>query len=212
MKTHCQKLLSIAGEPLIDSSPVFNKIVLDLAGNLGKELQNLLLQKNGFYCFESALHFFPSGLSDNTISLEHWNSLELWKQHYSFLADEYLFFAEDIFGGQFCIVKDKICTFDPETGDIEKIANNFETWAKCILDEYDFLTGFSLAHSWQEKYGEIPPGTRLLPKIPFIYGGEFKIDNLYLLDSITGMKLRADLAQQIQNSPDGTKIKFKIIE
>lgn len=212
MKNYFQKLLSLAGEPLIDSSPIFNKTILDLAGNLGKELQSMLAQKNGFYCFELALHVFPLGSSENTISLDIWNSRESWKQYYGCLADKCLFFAEDIFGGQFCIVGDKICTFDPETGDLEEIADSFENWAKSMLDEYDFLTGFSLAHSWQEKYGVIPPGKRLLPKIPFVCGGEFTIDNLYLLDSVTGMKLRADLARQIQNSPDGTKIKFRIVE
>ncbi len=58
---------------------------------------------------------------------------------------------------------------------------------------------------------EVAVGKRLLPKVPFILGGKFTVDNLYLLDSITGMKLRGDLARQIKNSPDGTKVTFKIV-
>jgi hypothetical protein len=92
------------------------------------------------------------------------------------------------------------------------MATNFEDWAKHILEKYNYLTGFGLAHEWQTRNGIIPVGQRLLPKVPFVLGGKFTIDNLYLLDSVSGMRLRGDLAQQIKNSPDGTKIKFKIIQ
>ena len=212
MGNYFDKLLSIAGEPLADCPPILDQAILNLAGNLGEKLASLLTQKNGFYCFESALHIFPSGSSTHDISLESWNSQQLWRKDYGSLAEKGLFFAEDIFGVQFCILNNKIVTFDPETGDTELIANNLENWAKCILDDYEFLTGFSFAHSWQQRYGAIPPGKRLLPKIPFVLGGEFEIENLYVLDSIKGMQFRADLARQIKDNPDGTKIKFKIVD
>ena len=212
MQNYCQKLLAIGSKSLTSYPPSLNQDILNLAGNLGKELESLLTNKNGFYCFESALHIFPSGEAKNTISLESWNSQDLWRKDYDSLAEKGLFFAEDIFGVQFCILDNKIVTFDPETGDTELIANNLEDWAKCILDDYEFLTGFSFAHSWQQRYGAIPPGKRLIPKIPFVLGGEFEIENLYALESIKGMQFRADLARQIKNNPDGTKIKFKIVD
>lgn len=212
MESYCEKLVSVGGEPLSNCPVDLNQTILDLAGNLGEELEDLLSQKNGFYCFSSALHIFPSGETENTLSLENWNSTELWRKDYGSLAENRLFFAEDIFGVQFCILDNQIFTFDPETGDTELIASNFEGWAKCIVDDYDFLTGFSFAHRWQEKNGAISPGTRLLPKIPFALGGEFDIENFYALDSIRGMKFRADLAQQIKDCPDGSKVRLKIID
>lgn len=41
-------------------------------------------------------------------------------------------------------------------------------------------------------------------------GGEFVLDNLYLADAVEGMKLRADIASQIRDLPDGAQIKFSV--
>jgi hypothetical protein len=213
MNSQINKLISIGSQSLGKSSFTLGEQILNLAGNLQRELNNLLTKKNGFYAFESSLHVFQSGSSDNQIiTLETWNSEELWRNKYEEFAQDCLFFAEDIFGGQFCIKNNNICSFDPETGELEIIADSLENWAKCILEDYDFFTGFSLAHDWQKKYGLIPPNTKLIPKIPFVFGGEFNLDNLYLLDSVKAMKLRANLAKQILNCPDGTQIIFKLVE
>jgi hypothetical protein len=81
-----------------------------------------------------------------------------------------------------------------------------------LLKDYYYLTGFSIAHHWQKKRGEIPPNTRLLPKIPFVCGGKFEIENLYLLDSIAGTKFRGDFARNIQNIPNGATIDLRFVE
>lgn len=36
------------------------------------------------------------------------------------------FFAEDVFGGQFCIKDSKVYTFDPETGSLGYLADDIE--------------------------------------------------------------------------------------
>jgi hypothetical protein len=105
----------------------------------------------------------------------------------------------------------RIHSFDPETGEIEEIANNFDEWAKSILKDYNFWTGFSLAHEWQVIHGSIPEGDRLLPKIPFILGGGFSVENLYQLNAVEGMRVRGDLSRQIKNLEDGTKIRIKVV-
>lgn len=64
---------------------------------------------------------------------------------------------------------------------------------------------------WQEQNGQLPVKKRLLPKIPFVVGGEFVLDNLHLVDAVEGMKFRADIASQIKDLPDGAQIKFDII-
>ena len=40
------------------------------------------------------------------------------------MANGALFFAEDVFGGQFCLRSDGVYTFDPETGDFDKLASS----------------------------------------------------------------------------------------
>jgi hypothetical protein len=214
MTINTDKLLSISSTAIAESIPQIDEQTNKMLGSLGNEFHNILSIKNGFYAFESALHFFPATEVVDSVNLDvnYWNSPQLWRDEYSNSIDKYLFFAEDIFGGQFCIFNNKIHIFDSETEEIEVIADTFDDWAKCILDNYNYLTGFELAHGWQLKNGSIPAGKRLLPKVPFVLGGKFTVDNLYLLDSVTGMKLRGDLAQQIKNSPDGTKITFKIVK
>ena len=210
MALNIDKLLSISGEGICESKPQINKSSKDMLGALNDEFYKFLSVKNGFYAFESALHVFPA-TNDYIPNLNLWNSSELWRNEYSSSTKHYLFFAEDIFGIQFCVFKNEIYKFDPETEEIEKIATSFDEWAKCILEEYNYWTGFDLAHQWQLENGAIPVEKRLLSKIPFVLGGKFTIDNLYLSDSVEGMRFRGALSQQINNYPDGTKIKLKII-
>ena len=212
MENSINKLLSISSKALIDSRVVSDHDVFSSRGRLGNELFELLAMRNGFYAFESALHVFPVGYSQGIMDLKTWNSESLWKNEYGHLARKHLFFAEDVFGNQFCIKDGVIFLFDAETGDIELCGGSIAEWAQMVLGDYEVLTGFPLAHEWQESYGPLPAGMRLVPIIPFVLGGDFAIDNLHLLDAIEGMRLRGDLAQQIYDLPDGTEIKFRITD
>lgn len=146
------------------------------------------------------------------IGLDEWNSDALWRNVYHGMANGCLFFAEDIFGGQFCIKKNKIYTFDPETGALDYLANDIEGWAEAIITDYKVLTGYLLAHQWQENHGQLPVRKRLLPKVPFFAGGEFGLDNLYLHDAVEGMKFRANIAIQIKDLPDSAQIQFEVVD
>jgi hypothetical protein len=47
--------------------------------------------------------------------------------------------------------------------------------------------------------------------MPFVCSGAFSIDNLAALEAARGMTARADLARQIRDLPDGSKIRFEIV-
>ncbi len=175
-----------------------------------EDLINLLNKRNGFYCFESALHVFPVETDGEEIGLIDWNDKGLWIECYDDLARNALFFAEDVSGGQFCIKEDGIYTFDPETGAFDYLAPDINEWCKLILEDYEVLTGYPLANAWQKKYGSIPPGYRLVPKIPFVVGGEYEPDNIYLEKSTIAMKARATIALQIRDVPDGSNIQLTL--
>ena len=157
---------------------------------------------------ESALHFFPCAAVPAEMGIEEWNARDCWVSCYQGLADGCVFFAEDVFGGQFCLADEGVYSFDPETGERNFISQTLDQWAEAILDDYEVLTGFPLAHEWQALNGAIPSGKRLLPKLPFVVGGEFRLDNLYLGESVKGMRFRAEMACQIRDMPDGAEIKF----
>ena len=170
----------------------------------------MLQMRNGFYAFESALHVFPAGDPDQVMNLAEWNRDTLWRHEYGELAKGFLFFAEDIFGNQFCIRDGEVNHFEAETGATELLANSLAGWAERVLADYDLTTGFPLAHEWQATHGPIAPGRRLIPKTPFVTGGDFSIQNLYDGDAVEGMRFRGYLAHKIHDLPDGSQIKFKI--
>ena len=121
------------------------------------------------------------------------------------------FFGEDVFGNQFVLCDDSIALFDAETGATEEIARSLEEWAACLLDDGSW-TGWSLAHQWQTLNGSLKVGLRLMPKLAFIFGGEFTVENLYASNALDGMKFRAHVALQIRDVPDGTDVTLSVVE
>lgn len=209
MRVATEKLLSICGNAI--SSSKNSKDLSSLYNHaLVSELMELLDSKNGFYGFESALHVYPFEQTGSEIGLVEWNKHNLWIAEYKGLASDGVYFAEDIFGGQFSIRNDGVYSFEPETGVNEKLTDCLDDWCKLILEDYDFLTGYSLSHAWQKKNGRIPTGYRLIPKIPFVTGGEYDVDNLYLEKSDIALRLRATIALQIKDLNDGERVKINL--
>ncbi|MDK9607392.1 SMI1/KNR4 family protein [Lelliottia wanjuensis] len=207
MGFYVKKLVSICGDELSTKHANHNCSVLT-SSSVCEQLKELLAVKNGFYGFESALHVFPYESTDEEIGLLDWNEKSLWIAYYNDMALDAFYFAEDVFGSQFCVRNDGIYSFDPETADFSKIAETINDWCHLILNDYNILTGYSLAHSWQKLHGAIPPGHRLVPKIPFVTGGEYDIENLYLECTYKSLIARANLALQIRDIPDGNTIKM----
>ncbi|MCC8466979.1 hypothetical protein [Photorhabdus bodei] len=80
------------------------------------------------------------------------------------------------------------------------------------MEDYEVLTGCSLAHSWQKINGPIQSGYHLIPKIPFVAGGKDELENLYLSRSFEAMRIKANFALQIRNISDGENIKIDITD
>ena len=200
-----EELLGIAGPAL---SPAAGVEPESVEADVEQELMEMLAEVNGFYAFEAALHVFPVTSSDH-MDLVRWNSSTLWRHIYGSMAEGLVFFAEDAFGGQFALAQEGVVSFDPETGDAEFMASTLEAWAATVLADYDLLTGYPLAREWQVRFGALPVGARLLPKIPFVLGGEFTINNLFAADAVEGMRWRGDVAVQIRDLPNGTTIVYR---
>jgi hypothetical protein len=212
--TSLEKLISIGTAPLasMPTSTLANTIE-GLEARLD-EVDSMLAQKNGFYAFEGALHVFPEQAGDvnpQEITLAEWNGRKLWRVEYDDLTEGLFFFAEDIFGVQFAIQKNDIVSFDPESGEIKRIAGDIEEWAGVILDDFRLLTGFPIAHDWQQQHGALQRGKRLLPKIPFVLGGQYESCNLIAVDAVEGMRYRGELWRQIRDLPDGAQVRLNVL-
>lgn len=208
MNKSFDRLIAISSEPIGDTFVAAD--VLNDWGSIGQELAELLNLKNGFYAYESALLIRPLHSRNGVLGLIEWNTSNLWKNNYIEPTYNAFFFAEDIFGSQFCIREGMICTFDPETGLFEAMSSSLEECINDIMHDYEFRTGFPLAHAWQIKNQQLNPGVRLLPKIPFLCGGKYEVDNLYSLADVKGMLFRASIANQIRNLPDGAEFVFEV--
>jgi hypothetical protein len=208
MAQYLQKLLSISSDPLADAAG--SAEIALLIPDSGSDLASALALKNGFYAFESALCVFPVARSDAAYDIATWNAPSLWKQDYELFPENCLCFAESIFGEQFCLLDGAVFRFDPETGDFERLCRSIEEWAEAILNDFNSLTGYPLAHAWQVRNGALAPKHRLIARIPFVCGGEFAAENLAAIETAQGMRSRANLARQIRDVPYGGKIEFVI--
>jgi len=169
-----------------------------------------LYERNGFFAFESALEVFPIGRSEKSYPLGAWNDENTWLSYYQDLRPSGVCFAQSAFGDQF-LFNDGFHLFDPETGEVSHLAGSIELWAERMLDDYEALTGQPLGHEWQARKGRIPSRSRLVPITPFVLGGAFEPDNLVAMDAVAGMRLRANLALQIKNLPDGAKVIYEVV-
>ncbi|MBZ5709636.1 SMI1/KNR4 family protein [Nannocystis pusilla] len=212
MKSSLEQLLEQAEEVLAPQPPYLDPWVQRHAGNRLGELEDLYLRKNGWLAFNRALRVFSASRSPDDLNLNRWNDPRLWRDTYGDLAEGVLFFADDIFGGQFCIKDSKIYAFDPETAALEWLADDLEGWATVILDDSDYWTGRPLGAAWQEKNGVLEPTQRLIPTLLFTLQGEYTVDNLTAKDAVTGMQIRGPIAQEIHGLPDGTRIRFVITD
>lgn len=172
--------------------------------SLGGELTAMLNLMNGFSAFEGAL--VVRGGGGDLESVQSWNFSDDWRSHYGRLSDGLFFFAEDIFGGQFALASSVIVSFDPETGETEEVANSLEGWAAAILSDPDVLTGRPLARAWRERFGPLAKTFRLVPKVPFVLGGDFSVENLRVMEARESMRARGGLAVRLSSLPDGTQI------
>lgn len=212
MSTSIDKLLSISDKALVAHFPSELPKSHGQMERFEKELYGLLAKKNGFYAFKCALHVFPFGLRQGVMDIVSWNSMDLWRNEYGDLTKGIWFFGEDIFGNQFCVNNNKICTFDPETGDLEVIGNSIEDWAEWILTDPALGTGFPVVEMWEKENGRLEVNHRLIPRLPFAAGGDYSLQNLYSTESTKSMRIRGPIAREIHHLPDRAKFRIKIVK
>ena len=202
-------------QQLISLGKIIAKPAQSLVNNeqevLPKELYRFLSCANGLFAFESALMIRPLVCENDIQSVFEWNERDLWKsKYYNDQILNTLFFAEDAFGCQFGYFENQIYFFDSETGELDFLCKTFNEWSELIVSECRQYTGYQLMHEWQVKNGSIAQGNRLCPKLPFVLGGQYEIDNLYSIPALEGMLLRTNIAVQIRDLPDGSEIQLKI--
>lgn len=161
---------------------------------------------NGGFYFENALHLYgiSPAYSHHDIDYIH----ELINKLYGELSNALFFFGEDLFGNQFAFSAEGIVLFNIETAERKYLASNFLEWVTILEGDLNAITGRSLVPT--DAIFELAWGKRLCPKLPFILGGDFKMENLVLKGFEENFGFNASIAKQIHELPDGTKFKITL--
>jgi len=108
MSSGPDKLASLGG-PAFRAQAADPKALVEAFGkSAAKELSELLRAKNGYFAFESALRVFSDRGSASDPGLVAWNAADGWRKDYDGMADGLVFFAEDVFGAQFCLRESEV--------------------------------------------------------------------------------------------------------
>ena len=179
-------------------------------GNITDELYLDFLKKiNGGYFYNNSLLLFGFSDKEEQFNITHINST--FKEHYSSLVENLYFFGQDVFGNPFAFEKGKVVFFNLESGKKEILANNFKEWLDVLYNDLDYYTGESLVYELDDiQKQQLTLNKRLCPKYPFILGGEYNINNLVLKGYIENISYNADIAKQVYNLPEGSKMKIVI--
>lgn len=207
--------MSAIAKLLKKSSPPMTEATFDI-GRVPPEFQAaaaLLLplhgERNGFYAFASALHVYGMDTTDET-DLLSWNSPTGWREEFGELANGYFAFAEDVFGGQFCVSTTGFHHFNIESAQVRSMGEDAEGWAANLIERYGYWTGFPLAWEWQENNGPLPRGQRLFPRRPFVLGGDFEVGNLWAGSTDDNVGFYGYVARHVHDVPDGTAVEIEL--
>jgi hypothetical protein len=169
---------------------------------------SLFAFSGGFYLFGGALLIRPCSTFHPVIGIDDWNSLAGWKKLYDNESImNILFYSEDLFGNQFGIdANECVILFDVETGEVSRIAHGVDEWIQLILEDQDFMTGCSLFKNWCRAGNSLLWGQRLVPRVPFVLGGGYEVDNLIAMTDLQAINFRASLARQLRHLADGSAV------
>jgi len=121
-------------------------------------------------------------------------------------------FAADAFGDLYAVHGDIIVKVETETNTAEVVSATVESWAYSVLADPDVELGEDFLRRWESKNGPLPRGQRLYPRIPFIFGGEFDLENVVAASFEEMLRFRAYLVEQTKDLPDGAKVMFHVVD
>lgn len=172
-----------------------------------RSLSEIYNEKNGLIAFESSLVVYPAIENSDLPCLSSINK-DSWKLAYSKEVQLLCYFCRDGFGHQYGISSSGgIFKLNPESGALSPHSSDIDTWAKKIMSDYDYETGWSLLNEWQVLNDEvIGPNQCLIPVKPFCIGGEFEVDNLRLVDLGLALIKYSQLYSQSKSFVKGEKV------
>lgn len=164
---------------------------------------------NGGFFFGQSLHIYGFCEFPHYHNINFVNST--MTKEFGPMVDKLFSFGQDVFGNQYCfeLESKRVIFFNIESGERKHLAPNFATWVEVLLGDCEYLTGYPISETWKSGH-LLPYSHRLAPKLPFIVGGDYSVDNLYACESPIYLQIGAAIARQVYNLPDGSNVKISI--
>lgn len=115
-------------------------------------------------------------------------------------------FGMDAFADLFLLRSGGVVRMDTETGDIGDEWAAPAEWLRDVRADPDGTLGCHFLAQWELSNGKLRSGHRLTPRIPFVLGGCYRLDNIVSVSADEIMAFRSDLACQIRGLPHGTRV------
>lgn len=192
----------------------------DLTDNLKRKLfpfirdegYYLFLQSvgNGGFFFNYSLQIYsllPADNFNNIFTVNNILNAEFGELFYGLCS-----FGQDVLANQFVfdIATGDVLLFNIETGDRESLAKDFAGWLKVLMTDPNFLSGEDFITEWLGAGMSLSVSQRLVPKIPFVIGGDYQASNFYASSFPKYLMYYGDLAGQIHSLKDGEKVHLRI--
>lgn len=169
-----------------------------------------VLNRGGIHVFSRSLRIFGLTNSKDAKNISWWNESKTWKSEYRDFFTDVWAFAEDVFGNQFLFDNSGVVWLELETGKLKWLTHTFTEWISLINKKTNYYTGASVSEAWQKAHPDEPlTGMyHLCPVTLFVCGGEYEIGNLFRFDAKDHMSIKAKIARQIKDLPNGSKIEI----
>jgi hypothetical protein len=177
---------------------------------LPNDYRELLHQANGFILFNGGLHVRGAVMNPDWHSLRYaWLGEAGLHRMFPAVKEADVPFGEDCVGDQFLLRSGSVYKLEAETGTVQCMAMDFETFLRRALETPLESLGLHPLLQFQRESGTLEPGKLLSVYPPFCTKESAQGVSLRAIPALERISFLADFARQIANLPARTKVRIE---
>ena len=182
----------------------------EIVEKLPQTYWDLLQQVNGYILFNGGLHIRGAVVSPSWHSLRvAWFGETALHRLFPAIKQQDIPFGQDCFGDQFVLRDGSVHRLQAETGTIESLAMDLETFLLRAQDAPVEFLSLQLLRQFRREGGELKPGELLSVYPPFCTKESGRGISLRAISASDRIGFLADFANQISHLSEGTRVRIK---
>jgi hypothetical protein len=183
----------------------------EILEQLPRDLLELFRTINGFIIHRGALHVGgaiknPSWHSIRTLL----NGDRALHKMYPEVMESDIPFGQDCVGDQFLLRNSMVFRLDAEIGKLESLDMSFEEFIISAQEKPDEILMPKVLYDFEKNGDVLEPGKLIMVFPPFVVQNDGP-RSLKAISANDLISFHADISRQLENVPDGTKVRFEII-